>query len=79
MRDDHRVSLTDNLQRSWFIKAMNNMNRNKRQLSKYDLDLYRKLRDGYDLVGESMTITRRQMEHIKQVSRELENGDYGNV
>lgn len=71
-----RITLTDRLQRQWFIKAMNVMNRNKRNLSKYDLDLYRKLRDGYDLVGESMSITRKQMNHIKQVAMELESGKY---
>jgi transcriptional antiterminator len=71
-----RVSLADRLQRNWFINAMNTMNRNKARLSEYDLGLYRKLRDGYDLVGESLTITRKQMEHIKQVAMELEIGEY---
>lgn len=68
---DGRISLTDNLQFSWFVKAMNTLNHNQRVLSKYDRDLYRKLRDGYDLVGRSMTITRKQMNHIKQVAQEL--------
>jgi transcriptional antiterminator len=74
--DDSRITLTDRLQRRWFIEAMNKMNRNKSQLSKYDLDLYRKLRDGYDLVGQSMSITRKQMNHIRQVAMELDQGGY---
>jgi hypothetical protein len=73
---DVRVSLADGMQRRWFINAMNTMNRNKARLSEYDHGLYRKLRDGYDLVGESLTITRKQMEHIKQVAMELEIGEY---
>ena len=74
--DNGRITLTDRLQRQWFIKAMNTLNRNKRLLSKYDGELYRKLRDGYDLVGESMSITRKQMNHIKQVAMELEADKY---
>jgi transcriptional antiterminator len=76
MLDNSRITLTDRLQRNWFITAMNTLNRNKRRLSKYDGDLYRKLRDGYDLVGESMSITRKQMNHIKQVAMELEQDKY---
>lgn len=71
-----RITLTDRLQRQWFIKAMNKLNQNKRQLSQYDRDLYRKLRDGYDLVGQSMSITRKQMNHIRQVAMELEQDKY---
>lgn len=71
-----RITLTDRFQFQLFVKAMNVLNRNKRHLSKYDKDLYRKLRDGYDLVGQSMSITRKQMNHIRQVALELENGGY---
>lgn len=73
---DGRITLTDKLQRTWFIHAMNVLNRNKKDLSQYDRDLYRKLRDGYDLVGQSMSITRKQMNHIRQVAMELEAGEY---
>jgi uncharacterized protein (UPF0335 family) len=73
---DGRITLTDRLQRRWFIEAMNKMNQNKQHLSQYDRDLYRKLRDGYDLVKESLSITRKQMNHIRQVAAELEQGNY---
>lgn len=71
-----RISLKDNFQFGLFVKAMNKLNRNKCILFQYDKDLYRKLRDGYDLVGRSMTITRKQMNHIRQVADEIEIGKY---
>ncbi len=71
-----RITLTDRLQFSWFVKAMNTLNRNKKLLSTYDMELYRKLRDGYDLVGRSMSITRKQMNYIKQVAMEIETDKY---
>lgn len=73
---EQRITLTDRLQRKWFVDAMNVMNHNKRHLSQYDKDIYRKLRDGYDLVGKSMSITRKQMNHIRQVAMEIEQGKY---
>lgn len=76
MSDNERIRLTDRLQRRWFIEAMNVLNRNQRHLSQYDRDLYRKLRDGWDLVKDSMTVTRKQMNHIRQVAAELEAGNY---
>lgn len=74
--NENRITLSDRLQLSWFVKAMNTLNRNKKDLSKYDKELYRKLRDGFDLVGKSMSITRKQMNYIRQVAMEIEQGSY---
>jgi len=74
---DGRIELTSDLQFRMFATAMNTLNRNKRELSAYDLELYRKLRDGYDFSGRALTITVKQMNHIKQVASELEAGSYG--
>jgi hypothetical protein len=73
---DGRIKLSDNLQFRWFKDAMNILNRNKQRLSQYDLELYRKLRDGWDLVGRELTITVKQMNHIKQVAAEIEGNTY---
>lgn len=71
-----RIKLSDNFQFSMFRNSMNYLNKRKRELSPYDLELYRKLRDGYDRVGREMTITVRQMNHLRQCHRELEAEQY---
>lgn len=71
-----RVALSDNLQFRWFAAAMNTLNRNKPDLSSYDLELYRKMRDGYNFSGRELTITVKQMNHLRQVAAEIEKGDY---
>lgn len=75
-RYDGRISLADRLQHQWFLAAMRTLTQNKNQLNKYDRELWQKLSDGYDLVGQSMSVTRKQMNHIKQVAMEIEKGDY---
>lgn len=74
--EESRISLADRLQNKWFLSAMDTMNHHKDSLSKYDRELFQKLSDGYNLVKDSMTITRKQMNHIKQVAMELEASDY---
>ena len=76
MANDGRVSLESDLQFRWFVTAMNTLNRNKRLLSAYDLELYRKMRDGYDFSGRELTITVKQMNHLKQVAAEIDGGKY---
>ncbi|MGL5935904.1 MAG: hypothetical protein ACRCZI_09820 [Cetobacterium sp.] len=71
-----RITLGDNLQFQWFAKAMNILNHNKSQLSQYDLELYRKMRDGWDFSGRELTITVKQMNHLMQVAQEMEEGIY---
>jgi hypothetical protein len=73
-----RIKLSDNFQWTMFRDAMNMLNRNKRRLSDYDRELYQKLRDGYDFSGRELTITVKQLNHIKQVAMELESGRYDN-
>jgi hypothetical protein len=73
---DGRIALSDDLQYRWFVQAMNTLNRNKRDLSSYDLELYRKMRDGYDFSKRELTITVKQMNHLKQVAAEIEGGTY---
>lgn len=72
-----RLNLGDRLIRKWFLHAMDVMNHNKNSLSDYDRQLFEQLRDGYNLVGDSMTVTRKQYNHIKQVAAELESQVYG--
>jgi hypothetical protein len=59
-----------------FRDAMNTLNRNQRDLSTYDRELYRKLRDGWDFSKRALTVTVKQMNHIRQVAAELEGGTY---
>lgn len=75
--NDGRIELTSDLQFNMFRTAMNTLNRNQRDLSTYDRELYRKLRDGWDFSKRNLTITVKQMNHIRQVASELEAGTYG--
>lgn len=71
-----RIPLWDNLQFSWFDKAMTTLKRNESQLSVYDRKLFLDLSDGFALAGRDMSVTRKQMNHIKQVAAEIESGKY---
>lgn len=73
---DKRIPLTDNFQFGMFKSAMDTLNQNKSQLSAYDLDIYRKLREGYDFAGRDLTITVKQMNHIKTVAADIVAGSY---
>lgn len=75
---DGRISLADNFQFGLFRNSMNYLNKRKRDLSPYDRDFYRKLRDGWDLARREMTITVAQLNHLRQVHFELESGKYRN-
>lgn len=75
-RQDDRIPLTDNLQFSWFDAAMKTLKKNETELNPYDLRLFLALEDGFDFAGREMSVTRKQMNHIKQVAAELERGRY---
>lgn len=70
------ITLESNIQHNMFVKAMATLRDNRRTLSKYDFDLLFKLTDAYDLLGRDMGLTRKQLEHIKQVAYDLERGLY---
>ncbi len=74
--NNDRISLRDDLQYKWFTTAMGILARNKGDLTPYDRDLWQDLNDGHSLVWRDLTITRKQMNHIKQVASEIEQGKY---
>ena len=71
-----RISLADGLQRKWFLEAMTVLTNNRHHLNRYDHDLWQKLSDGWSMVGDSMSLTRKQFNHIRQVAMELEGSGY---
>lgn len=75
--NDGRISLRDDLQHTWFTRALNTLGSRRLELNDYDYDLWRKLQDGYEFSGRDLTITVKQMNHIKQVAAELEARSYG--
>lgn len=72
--DNGRIKLTDRLQRKWFEDAMATLRVNYDRLSDFDRRLYNDLEQAYQMVGTAMTITRKQMNHIKQSAFEYERG-----
>jgi len=76
MANDARVSLQDNLQHKWFTDALNILFAKRHQLNRYDHDLIVKLNDGYAMVGRELTVTVKQMNHIKGIAAEIESGKY---
>lgn len=73
---DRRIDLSDNFQFKLFATAMNTVNRHQRDLNTYDYGFYRKLRDGWDLAGRELTVTVKQLNHLKGIADELEAGRY---
>lgn len=71
-----RIPLSDRLIHEWFCAAMDTLNANLSQLNEYDRNLFQKLKDGYNMVGQDLTITRKQLNHIKGVAIELEGNKY---
>lgn len=63
--ENGRIKLSDNLQHKWFCDAMRVLRENYDHLSAYDRRLFHDLEEGYKLARRDMTVTRRQMNHIK--------------
>jgi hypothetical protein len=76
MIDVNVIELASELQFRWFVEAMNILNRHKRELSDYDLVFYRKMRDGWDFSKRNLTLTVKQMNYLRQIAREVEEGTY---
>lgn len=72
--ENGRISLKDNLQFRWFDQAMKTLSENYDHLSEFDRRLYNDLIEGFRLAGRDMTITRRQMNHIKTSAASYEAG-----
>lgn len=74
MVENNRISLSDNLQRKWFEEAMATLADNKDELFAYELSLFTNMRDGYATFGTAMTVSRKQMEQIRQIAWDFEKG-----
>ncbi len=72
--NNERIKLSDKFQRTMFETAMAVLEENKLELTEYDSKLFRDLADGYAMAGPDMTITRKQMNHIKTVAFDFERG-----
>lgn len=74
MVENNRISLNVDMQHKWFKESMDVLRANKLNLTDYDARLFQGLEDGYSVAGRSMTMSRKQMEHIKQVAYDFERG-----
>lgn len=72
-----RIPLRDRLMHEWFCNAMDTLNKHFYHLNQYDREIFQKLKDGYNMVGRDLTITRKQLNHIKGLAIELEGNTYG--
>lgn len=70
------IPLSDPLTNKWFLAAMDTLNVHVESLTNFDRELFQKLKDGYNLVGPEMSISRKQLNHIKGVAAELEANRY---
>lgn len=70
----NRISLKDNLQFKMYFEAMKVLRDNLLSLTDYDRRLFQDLEDAHDMFGRSMTVTVKQMNHIKQVAWDFERG-----
>lgn len=75
MRDtNNRISMKDPRQFKMFTDAMNTLRENKLELSDYDAKLFQDLDDALDMFGNSIAVTRKQFNHIRQVAWDFERG-----
>jgi hypothetical protein len=72
--ENGRISLRDKLQFQWYSNAMATLRQNYDHLSDFDRRLFNDLDSAFDLVGRDMTITRKQMNHIKTSAASYEMG-----
>lgn len=68
------IPLSDGFQRKQFEQAMKTLRDNYKSLTDYDRRLLNDLESGYQLVGTEMTVTVKQLNHIKQVAFDFERG-----
>lgn len=68
------ISLSDGFQKRKFERAMKTLRENYRSLTDYDRRLFNNLESAYELVGEAMHLTVKQLNHIEQVAFDLEKG-----
>lgn len=74
MSNNERISLKADLNYQWFTQAMNILRENQLQLTEFDARLFRDLDDGLDMFGRSLTLTRKQFNHIRQVAFDFAKG-----
>ena len=70
--NDGRISLTSDFQFKMYEKSMDVLRRHCDALSQYNKGLFEDLEDGYAMAGRSMTLTVKQMNHLKTLAMELE-------
>jgi hypothetical protein len=70
--NDARIKLTSDLQFKWFDAAMKKAAAHRNQLNNYDRKFLIGLEDGFNMVGRELTITVKQMNHLRQMASELE-------
>lgn len=68
------IPLHDKFQRKQFESAMKVLRDNKNSLSDYDRRLFNDLDSAYEMLGQAMSLTVKQLNHIKQVAFDIEKG-----
>lgn len=68
------IPLHDKFQREQFERAMKTLRENKDSLRDYDRRLFNDLDSAYEMLGLGMSLTVKQLNHIKQVAFEIEKG-----
>jgi len=69
-----RIKLNNRLNKQMFENAMATLRENHRSLTDFDRKLFNDLESGYLMAGDSMTISVKQMNHIKTTAWEFEQG-----
>lgn len=69
-----RIRLDNRLNKKMFEDALSTCDKRKHELNDFDYDFVTKLNDGYLLAGDSMTVSVKQMNYLKQIAIGLETG-----
>lgn len=72
--ENNRISLVHKLNRKMFEDAMAVLRENKLSLTQYDSELFQNLEASWEMAGPAMTLTVKQMNHIKMVAADFVSG-----
>lgn len=69
-----RIRLDNRLNKKMFEDALASCDSRKDELNDYDYGFVTQMTEGYALAGDSMTVSVKQMNYLKQLAFNLESG-----
>lgn len=71
---EQKIKLKSRLNRENFERRMQTVGEHRFNLLPYDSEFFKKLDDAYNMVGDDLELTVKQMNYLNQLAFELEKG-----